>query len=154
MATLSRLAAKGSIHEEAPVTTRLEVRIIAPPAKVWALLVDASSWPKWQQGIDSVSVAGPLQRGTGFTWVAGGTTIHSQVQLFEPERRLSWTGTAMTAKAVHVWELKALPGDQTLVVMRESMDGLLMAKMYPSAKLEAADRAWLASLKLAAEQKP
>jgi hypothetical protein len=76
------------------------------------------------------------------------------VQLFEPERRLSWTGTALTAKAVHVWELKPEPGNQTLLTMKESMDGPWMAKIYPSEKLTEADNEWLLALKRAAEQKP
>jgi hypothetical protein len=53
-------------------------------------------------------------------------TIHSQEQLFEPERRLAWTGAALTAKAVHVWELKPESGSQTLVAVTESMDGPLI----------------------------
>jgi uncharacterized protein YndB with AHSA1/START domain len=72
-----------------------------PPAKVWAILIDAPSWPKWQKQIESVTAAGPIKSGMTFSWRTGGTNIHSQVQLFEPERRLSWTtGTALTAKAV------------------------------------------------------
>jgi hypothetical protein len=120
---------------------------------VWAVLADVSSWPKWQTQIESVATAGPIGKGTRFTWKTGGTTIESQVQLFEPKRRLSWTGTALTAKAIHVWELKPESGGQTLLTMKESMDGPLMAKLYPSAKLTEADRAWLAALKQTAEER-
>lgn len=87
-----------------------------------------------------------------FSWRTGGTNIHSQEQLFEAERHLSWTGTAMTAKAVHVWELKPEPGDQTLLTMKESMDGPLMAKLYSSQELGEAGNEWLLALKRAAEQ--
>jgi hypothetical protein len=41
---LNRLAASGSIHEDAPVTTHVQVQIGAPVAQVWALLIDARSW--------------------------------------------------------------------------------------------------------------
>ncbi len=34
LATLNRLAAVGSIHEEAPVKTHLQIRITVPPTKV------------------------------------------------------------------------------------------------------------------------
>jgi uncharacterized protein YndB with AHSA1/START domain len=152
LATLNRLAAGGSIHEDAPVTTHLQLQIAAPPAKVWAFLIDAPSWPKWQKPIESVTAAGPLENGMRFSWQTGGTNIRSQVQLFEPEHRLSWTGTAMTAKAVHVWELKPEPGNQTLLIMKESMDGPLMSKLYSSQELGEADNAWLLALKRAAEQ--
>ena len=154
LAALNRLAAGGSIHEDAPVTTRLQVQIAAPPAKVWALLVDAPSWPKWQKQIESVTAAGPIRSGTRFSWRTGGMNIHSQVQLCEPERRLSWTGTALTAKAVHVWELKPKPGNRTLLTVKESMDGPWMAKIFPPQKLTEADNEWLTAIKRAAEGTP
>ena len=80
-----------------------------------------------------------------------GTNIHSQVQLYEPEHRLGWTGTAMVTKAAHIWELKGESPDRTLVTMKESMDGPWMAKIYPSAKLTEAGRSWLVALKQAVE---
>ena len=49
---LNRLAATGSIHEAAPVKAHVQIEIAAPPAGVWALLVDASSWPTWQKNIN------------------------------------------------------------------------------------------------------
>jgi uncharacterized protein YndB with AHSA1/START domain len=154
LSTLNRLAAVGSIHEDAPVTTHLQIQIAAPPARVWAILIDAPSWPKWQKPIENVAAAGPLEKGMSFSWRTGGTNIHSQVQLFEPERRLSWTGTAMTAKAVHVWELKPQSGNQTLLIMKESMDGPLMATLYSSQELGDAGNEWLRALKHAAELRP
>ncbi len=57
----------------------------------------------------------------------------------------------MTAKAVHVWELQAQPGNRTLLTVKESMDGPLLAELYPSAKLAEADMAWANALKQAAE---
>ena len=151
LTVLNHLAASGSIQEDAPVKTYLQVQIDAPPKKVWALLIDVAYWPKWQRDIKSVTVTGPLAIGTRFSWKIGGTNIHSQVQLYEPEHRLGWTGTALTAKAVHIWELKGESPDRTLVIMKESMDGPWMAKIYPSEKLTEADRNWLAALKQAAE---
>jgi uncharacterized protein YndB with AHSA1/START domain len=151
---LNRLAAAGAIHEAAPVTTKLQIQIAAPPAKVWDLLVDAPSWPKWHKQIESVTAMGRLADRMRFSWKTGGTSIQSQVQLFEPQRRLSWTGTAFTAKAVHVWELQPAPGNQTLLTMKESMDGPWMAKIYPSQKLAEADTEWLTALKRAAEAAP
>jgi hypothetical protein len=69
---------------------------------------------KWQKSVESVIATGPLSSGIHFSWRTGGTNIHSQVRLFEPERRLSWTGTAFTAKAAHVWELRPESGNQTI----------------------------------------
>ena len=149
---LNRLAASGSIDENAPVIARVQVDIAASPADIWKLLVDASAWPEWQKQIATVSTAGPLGPGARFTWSTGGTTIRSQVQLFDAERRLAWTGTALTAKAVHIWELQSEPGNHTIVRVKESMDGPWMATIYPAKKLAAADEDWLMSLKRAAER--
>jgi hypothetical protein len=38
-------------------------------------------------------------------------------------------------------------------MMKESMDGPLMAKLYPSAKLAEADTKWLTTLKQTAEER-
>jgi len=154
LAALNQRAATGSIHEESPVLTHVQIQIAAPPAKVWALLIDAPNWPRWQKQIESVDAAGALTPGARFTWRTNGSRIRSQVQLLESERRLAWTGTAFTVKAIHVWELKPAPNNQTLVLEKESMDGPLMAKMYSSAKLTEGDNDWLVALKRAAEDQP
>ncbi len=90
--------------------------------------------------------------GTRFRWTTGGIEIHSEVHLYEPGRRLSWTGTALGAKAIHVWELVPEDGGRTLVKVSESMDGPLMGLLFPSAKLRETDLAWLMDLKEAAER--
>jgi uncharacterized protein YndB with AHSA1/START domain len=149
---LNKLAASGSIDENAPVVVHLQIEIAAPPAKVWKLLVNASAWPAWQKQIETVALSGPIGPGRSFTWNAGGLTIHSQVQFFDPELRLAWTGTALTAKAVHVWELVPEPFAHTLVKVKESMDGAWMAAIYPSKKLAGTAEEWLVSLKRAAER--
>jgi len=89
LSELDRLAAHGSIHEQAPVTAHVQIEIAAPVSRVWQLLIDAPAWPTWQKGIVSVTAEGPLRNGTSFTWSTSGTKIRSQVQLFEPERRLA-----------------------------------------------------------------
>jgi hypothetical protein len=49
-----------------------------------------------------------------------------------------------------VWELKPESGNQTLLTMKESIDGPLMAEIYSSEKLTEADNEWLVALKRAA----
>jgi len=156
MDRLDELARTGSIDQNAPVIARVQIEIDAQPAPVWALLVDATRWPQWDPEISKVSItqppgAGSLGPGARFTWGEGSTTVYSKVQLFEPERRLCWTGTALTAKAIHAWELTPAPGGHTLVAINESMDGPLMAKLYSSQQLAESAHAWLARLKKAAE---
>ncbi len=152
LTTLNRLAAAGSIHDGAPVTAHVQSEIAAPPARLWALLINATAWPGWNKQIESVTAPGPLRKGARFSWKTGGTAISSEVQLCERERRLAWTGTAMTAKAIHVWELKPESAGRTLVIVKESMDGPLMAQLFSSQQLARTDAEWLAALKHAAER--
>jgi uncharacterized protein YndB with AHSA1/START domain len=149
---LEALSAVGAIQQDAPVKATVQMQIAAPPAKVWALLVDASSWPSWCPQIESVKATGELAVGTRFVWTSGGTTIHSEVHLAEPDRRLSWTGVAKPARAIHVWELQATPDGGTLVTVKESMSGPLMSWLYSSDKLKASATSWLTALKQAAEK--
>lgn len=148
---LNRLAAACTIHEDAPVTAHVQTQIAAPPATIWALLIEAPAWPKWNKQIESVTAPGPLRKGARFLWRTGGTKILSEVQLFEPERRLTSTGTALTAKAIHVWELRPESSGRTVVVVKESMDGPLMAQLFSSRKLAETDTEWLSALRKAAE---
>ena len=147
---LNRLAASGSIDNAAPVTAHVQIDVHAPVERVWAVLVDLPSWPKWQRGVESVS-GSPLSPNSSFEWTTGGTRIHSNVLMFEPSHRLSWTGKAYTAKAVHVWTLTAIAPDQTRVAVDESMEGLLMTKLFSSQQLREADTEWVNALKRQAE---
>jgi hypothetical protein len=149
---LNQLAASGSIDEKATVKAHLQIHIHAPPAKVWALLSDASSWPRWQPDIERVWVKGPLTTGTTFSWKTGGLSIHSRVQLYDPMQSLGWTGTAMSINAIHIWQLQNEEPGGTLVGMKESMEGPALA-FVPSAaqKLAASDQRWLDALKQTAE---
>jgi len=151
---LQALSAVGAIQQNAPVKATVTMQIAASPAKVWDLLIDAPAWPSWCPQIESVKAPGELEMGTRFVWKSSGTTVDSEVQLVEPDRRLSWTGTASSARAIHVWELKATPDGGTLVTVKESMTGPLMRWLYSSAKLAASETVWLTALKQAAEKKP
>ena len=145
------LARSGKIRENAAVRTTLQITIHAPVEKVWTLLTDVTNWPKWQPDISETRIAGPLESGTGFSWTIGGTHIKSRIALVQAGEQFAWTGTAYWARAIHVWKLQRLPGDQTRVSTSESMDGFLLTLFYSSKKLEQADQRWLDRLKLAAE---
>ena len=153
MSTLARLGSKGAINEQTPVHVHLQIEIAARPEKIWMLLTDAPGWPKWNSDVTKVVCQKVLSQGEQFDWTTGGSTIHSKVVLFEPQRRLAWTGQVYTIKAVHVWNLQPEPNGRTVVGISESMDGPLIASIYPSSKLTEADTAWLSSLKKAAEQR-
>lgn len=150
--TLDTLARSGQVDARAPVQAHAVIDIAAPKQIVWQLLIHASDWPRWNQDIDEVSARGPLSQGDSFLWHTGVSTIHSQVQLWQPQSRLAWTGTAYTAKAVHVWNLHADDATHTRVEVDESMDGPLISAMLSSRQLTAMCQDWLAALKKAAER--
>jgi uncharacterized protein YndB with AHSA1/START domain len=146
------LARSGKIREDAPVKASLEITIHAPIEKVWLLLTDVSSWPKWQTDISTAEMPGPLQAGTTFSWTTGGTHIKSRLALVQPYDQFAWTGTAFGATAIHVWKLSRLADGGTIVKTDESMHGFLLSLFYSSKKLEETDQRWLDRLKLAAER--
>lgn len=153
LSTLDKLAQEGKVNERSPDVAHLEIEINAPPAKVWSLLANPQTWPQWDKQIASTTALGPFTAaGTNFIWKSGDTEIHSQTQLVEPQTRLAWTGTAMSAKAIHVWQLQSIPGDRTRVSMAESMDGPLISRLFPPDRLKEAGQQWLIALKKAVEE--
>ncbi|HXR14637.1 MAG TPA: SRPBCC family protein [Terriglobales bacterium] len=145
------LARSGQIREDAPVKASVQIVIHATVEKVWSVLTDITGWPKWQSDISTAAITGPLQEGTTFSWTTGGTHIKSRLALVQPCNQFAWTGTAFGAKAIHIWKLSRLAGDQTMVRTDESMQGFLLTLFYSSKKLEETDQRWLDRLKLAAE---
>ena len=146
------LAAAGHVDEHAPVRASSEILILAPIDKVWKLLSAIDSWPKWQSTISSARTSGPLQPGTEFIWISGGTKIKSRLAVVAPNTDLAWTGTAFGAKAIHIWHLKAPEEGRTLVSTEESMSGFMVKIFYSSKDLEKSQRAWLEALKRASEK--
>jgi hypothetical protein len=149
---LVELAAAGHIDENAPVRASSEILILAPIDKVWKLLSAIDDWPKWQSTISSARTSGPLQPGTEFIWISGGTKIKSRLAVVAPNTDLAWTGTAFGAKAIHIWHLKAPEEGRTLVSTEESMSGFMVKIFYSSKDLEKSQRAWLEALKRASEK--
>jgi hypothetical protein len=149
---LVELAAAGHIDENAPVRASSEILILAPIDKVWKLLSAIDDWPKWQSTISSSRTSGPLQPGTEFIWISGGTKIKSRLAVVVPNTDVAWTGTAFGAKAIHIWHLKAPEEGRTLVSTEESMSGFMLKIFYSSKDLEKSQRAWLEALKRASEK--
>jgi hypothetical protein len=145
------LAAQGVIDESAPVKAMVQIIIQAPPAKIWGLLTNIKDWTKWQPDISEVAIQAAPEATVPFTWSTGGMTIHSTIRLFDPDRRIGWTGRAFHIHAIHVWTLRPLADGRVLVETRESMDGWLVDRFYSSRELLESDKKWLEHLKKAAE---
>jgi len=137
----------------APVYAEASVQIAAPRETVWSLLSDVGGWPSWNPGIASASIDGELTRGARVVWKSGPGTIKSTIADVEPGGRLSWTGSLMGIKAIHVWTVDT-KDDETTVTTQESWEGLVvrLTKKSSQRALDDALVAGLRYLKAAAEK--
>jgi uncharacterized protein YndB with AHSA1/START domain len=111
------------INESAPVVSRSEIEIAAPPDAVWDVVTDFERWPSWLRDVKSMSVEGPVAPGTVLRWKAGPGTITSTIQRVERPRLIAWTGRTLGIDAIHFWHFEERDGG-TFVRTEESYDGL------------------------------
>jgi hypothetical protein len=121
---------------------------------VFAVISAIDQWPSWNPDVKSVTLQGPLQPGTVFRWKSGLSSLTSTVQVVDPPRELTWTGTTMGIKAVHVFRFRA-NGGGTLARSEESWEGLLasLLKGYSRKTLDKGIRSVLSHLKVEAERR-
>jgi uncharacterized membrane protein len=142
------------IDQNAPVIAHEQVLIAADVQTVWDVLSDIERWPRWNEGVRSVAVHGPVAPGTTFHWKAGPGTIKSRLAEVDAPRRIVWTGVTLGIRAVDAYSLEASDGG-TLVRQGESWDGLL-ARLFRSRMertLRSGLRDGLRSLKAEAERR-
>ncbi len=140
------------INRNAPATAEGELQIAADPQTVYAVISAIDQWPSWNPDVRSVTLEGPLQPGTVFRWKSGPSSLTSTMQVVDPPRELTWTGTTMGIKAVHVFRFEARDGG-TLARSEESWEGLLasLLKGYSRRTLDKEIRSVLSRLKAEAE---
>jgi len=109
---------------DAPVGSRHEIEIAAPPELVWDVLTDFDRWPQWNPEVKSMSVDGPLAPGSVFRWKAGPGTIVSTLEQVDRPRYVRWRGRTMSIAAIHEWRLEPRDGG-THVETEETFSGLL-----------------------------
>jgi uncharacterized protein YndB with AHSA1/START domain len=96
---------------------RVERRIAAPPAAVYAYLTDSDRWARWQ---GQRAVIEPTPGGLFRMTVANDTTAEGEFVSLEPNRRVvftwGWIGHPTLPPGSSTVELELLPdGDGTLV---------------------------------------
>src|SRR5215216_4019617 len=109
---------------DAPVGSRHEIEIAAPPELVWDVLTDFDRWPQWNPEVKSMSVDGPLAPGSVFRWKAGPGTIVSTLEQVDRPRYVRWRGRTMSIAAIHEWRLEERAGGAH-VETDESFSGVL-----------------------------
>lgn len=144
---------RDSIDQNAPVVVDRGIAIDAQLEKVWALLTDVPSWPRWQPDITFAEAAGSLRTNRAFRWSTGGLDIESTVYTIEAPHRILWGGAAYGIEGIHSWTLEP-DGDTVRVRTEESWDGppVLADVTGMQAALEESLTAWLGHLKRAAER--
>jgi uncharacterized protein YndB with AHSA1/START domain len=140
------------IDNGAPVKARHEITVNAPARTIWRLLTEIEAWHRWNTAVTRSQLTGRLERGNNFAWKAGGISLTSTLQNIEPERHISWTGTALGIHAIHTWTLMPTAVGVT-VKTAESFNGW-PARLFSRALQKTLDstlQKWLRDLKRAAE---
>jgi uncharacterized protein YndB with AHSA1/START domain len=105
-----------------------DTTIAAPPARVWAVLVDGASWPSWDSGVDGVE--GAIAAGGRITirsQAAPGRAFPVRVTTFEPPTRLQFTGGMPLGMFKGVRNYTLTPADGgTHLRMREEYTGWML----------------------------
>jgi hypothetical protein len=104
-------------------TVEFKVEVRAATDKLWDILSDVNSWPRWQ-GTDFVrsSEPGPVREGSKFVAALGGLKWNLRVVKAMRPDKILWVGRRFGLKAIHEWELEEIEG-KTTVTTRESMTG-------------------------------
>ena len=131
--------------------TSVQTSIKADKAIIWALLTDASNYPKWNSTV--ISIDGKIALGESIRLVsklAPTRTFKLKVKQFEPNVRMSWGDTMGN----RIYELSSQANGSVLFSMSEKIGGPvfpLFAKLIPP--FDESFETFAADLKKAAESK-
>lgn len=102
--------------------TSVTINILADNTIVWALLTNASDYPRWNSTV--ISLEGEIREGSEIKLVSTldeTRTFKLKVKEVEPERRLVW-GDNMGNR---VYTITEAAGDSVTFTMKEKIGGLL-----------------------------
>ncbi|MGH7440504.1 MAG: SRPBCC family protein [Polyangiaceae bacterium] len=110
------------------MTCAVRVNIRATPDRLWALLTDAPSFPRWNSTVKRVG--GTIALGQTLELevpMAPGRTFKPKVTGFEPTRAMEWSeGMAPMFRGVRTYELSANGDGSTDFSMREVFSGVML----------------------------
>ncbi|MCC5928886.1 MAG: DinB family protein [Cyclobacteriaceae bacterium] len=134
-----------------------EIEIMAKPEVVWQLLVQASNWENWYDGIQNIRFENQGQRvlepETKVFWNSMGQSLNNKVTQFEPNKTLAWQFNEKKIQGMHAWVI--IPTEEGCkVVTDESQTGQLakLQKIFLPNKLRKQHDNWLRLLKQEAEK--
>jgi hypothetical protein len=111
-----------------------------PAEVVWARWTDLERWPVWSPLHRSVTPAArtaELAAGATFDqqlslgFPIGATSQHVVIDLLEPARRASWSGSSSGIKSCHLWSFTPSPDGGTHVSNVEVFAGATVAMLRP-----------------------
>src|SRR4051794_26487262 len=108
--------------------------VAADPETIWAVLVDAASWPTWDSGVTGVDGAiAPGARITIHSAAAPGRAFPVTVTTFDAPRTLVFTGGMPFGlfRGVRTYTLTPRPGG-TAFRMREEYTGPMLGMIWRS----------------------
>jgi hypothetical protein len=134
-----------------------EIEINASPEHVWLLLIQASNWITWYDGIQNIKFEDPTQQNLTLDaqvfWNSMGQSLNNTVTEFAPNERLAWTFEEAKIQGHHAW-LIILTETGCKVITDESQTGKLakLQKIFLPRKLMKQHDQWLRLIKQEAER--
>ncbi len=137
--------------EGAPVSSRNELFIEAPPDRVWQVLIGAVDWPSLYDNAQDVRIDGGdlvLSAGAWFSWRTFGVAVRTQVIAWEPGRVLAWRGDDWKGRGCHTWLLEP-EGQGTRLVTEEVQRGPVpwLGRLYLQPALLRWHQLWLEGIR-------
>jgi len=142
------------------VRARNEVRINAPPERVWAWLVWAELWPRYYPNSKNVRLMNEpghdLKLGTRFRWKTFGLNLTSEVRELVPQEHLAWSAHGLGTWIYHAWLLRPTDDGGCWVLTEENQHGWLcrLHKFLRPQDMYNKHQLWLEQLKKKAEAGP
>lgn len=137
--------------DQCPVHQVNRLEILAPASEVFALLVDAQTWPDWYPNSWWVDLGETdrLEYGLDFKWWTFGVPVRCTVADFEPPHHIAWTGDALGTHVHHAWILESTARG-TVVRTEESQRGWAPSLIAPILRqgLKTMHQLWLERMAL------
>jgi hypothetical protein len=103
--------------------------IDAPPAKVWAVLIDTAKWPQWDPSCDRIE--GEVALGNkikAFTKLSPGRAFPVKVTELVPNEKMTWSGGMPLGlfKGERTFVLREDGDGRTVFTLREAFSGPML----------------------------
>ena len=108
-------------------TIETSIIIEEKPEKIWSIMMDFESYPKWNPFIKSIKSDGSLTKGSKLEVVLNGVKMKPKV-LKNEKYEFTWLGSLLLPKIFdgeHIFMLEAMDG-KTKFIHKENFRGILV----------------------------